>query len=386
MLGRAQRWCVVGAVLGISVTLGGCSSSSSESSTKGGSLPSTIHITLLADKTGQAAFYGAQLEAGVQTAVSYVNSSDQLKGSKIEVTVKDTGTDPPTALALTSAAVRDKVAAILGPSVSNEALTAAPAAQQGKVPFLADTDLGENASPGEYVYSMTTPHSSQMPALATYVAAQGVKSVDLIFAGDNVTIAATDKAATSAFADAGMTVKNNIETSVAATDFSAVATKAKKDAPEAVIVLGGGPMMSSIPNALRAAGYQGPLFANMGADGTISAAGAAVNGLVYPAEWVEGLPGSASAQFSTQFHQAYPKLTPYYPAVDGYNEVLFLAKALTQAGSTDGPALVKAMQSIAASGFETISGQAQFSGDGKRQLVDPTVLVKFADNKLELVK
>jgi branched-chain amino acid transport system substrate-binding protein len=372
------------------VALTACGSSGSGGSTSAGGssasggLPSTIPVTLLADKTGPQAFYGAQLEAGVQTALKAVESSGLLGKSKIVLTVKDTTSVQAQAITVMSSIVQSKPVAILGPSLSPEALATAPTAQSAKIPYLLDTSPKGLLDVGDYIYSMTTRHASQIPTLAKHLATT-VKQASIIYSNDNPTIVDADKAAQSAFPAAGVKITDNIGTPLQSTDFSAVASKAIAGKPDAIGVFGGGPMMSGVTKALRAAGYTGPLFGNMGADGTVGKAGDAANGFTYMAEWAPGAPGKMSTDFASQFSAAYPDLTPYYPAVDGYNEVMFLAQALKAAGSTDSAALLKAMQGIAAKGFTTVGGESTFTDTGNRQLVDPSIVAQFNGGKITAV-
>lgn len=370
------------------IALAACGTSSSGGSTasgSGGGLPSSIPVTLIADKTGPQAFYGTQLEAGVQTALKAVQSQKLLGSSKIALTVQDTTSQQSQAITVMSQVIQTRPAAILGPSLSNEALATAPTAQSAKIPYLLDTSPQGLLDTGDYIWSMTTQHASQMPALAKHLAGS-VKNAVIIYSNDNPTIVDANKAATTAFPQAGVQLLDDIGTPLQSTDFSAVATKAASQHPQAIGVLGGGPMMSSVPKALRAAGYTGPLFGNMGADGTLTSAGAAANGFVYPAEWAPGTPGAMSQDFAKEFAADHPGLTPYYPAVDGYNEVMFLAQSLKSAGSTNGAALLSAMQATAKKGFTTLGGKSTFSGSGGRQLVDPSIIAQYQDGKVTAVK
>ncbi|MDB5910799.1 MAG: branched-chain amino acid transporter permease [Massilia sp.] len=371
------------------LTLFGATACSSGSTAGGGSglkgLPKSIPVTLIADKTGPQAFYGAQLEAGVRAGLAQVESSGVLKNSKIELTVKDTTSVQATATTVMARVVKSKPAAILGPSLSNEALPMAPLAQSAKIPFLVDTSPKGILDAGEYIYSMTTPHASQIPALASHLA-KSVKNVTVIYSYDNPTVVNADAAAVAEFPKAGLKLVANIGTPLQSTDFAAVATKAISGKPDAIGVFGGGPMMPSVTKALRTAGYTGLLFGNMGADGTIASAGAQATAFIYMAEWAPGLPGQASTDFAKHIAAAAKNLVPAYPAVDGYNEVLFLAAALSKANSTDGPKLLAAMQSVAADGIDTPAGRSTFTAAGKRQLIDPSIVAEFKDGKVTAVR
>ena len=77
--------------------------------------------------------------------------------------------------------------------------------------------------------------------------------------------------------------------------------------------------------------------------------------------------------------------TPHYPAIDGYNEILFLAAALAKAGSVDHATLLKGLQSVASSGFTGPGGTVVFGSAGDRQLYSPVVFIKFTGGKAESI-
>lgn len=361
-----------------SANSGGQSGASSSSA-----LPASIPITLIADKSGVFSLYGTQLEAGVRTGIAEVEQSGILKGATFDLTVKDAAGTLSGATTAMAAAVTSHPVAIFGPTISGEALSTAPAAQSAKIPYLVATAPTGITAVGPYVYSMTTGQAAQVPALGIYLANTAkVKKVTVIYAGDNASEVDADHVAKSEFPKAGLQLIDNISTTLTQTDYTSVATKAANDKPDAIGVFGGGPMMANVTKAVRDAGFTGQLFGTMGADGTIEAAGTGANGFLYPVEWAAGATGQASADFASQFKKAYPGTTPYYMAVDGYNDVMFLAQALARAQSTDSAKVVAAMQSIAATGLTVPGGQGTFTGTGNRQFVDPTVIAELRNGKI----
>lgn len=360
----------------------GAPSSSAGSATQAaaaGALPAQISVTVLADETGLAAFYGPQLIAGVNAGVKAVEEQGILKGSKLSVTVEDTGTNPTTASSLVSQAANSKSVAIIGPSVSFEELAIAPVAQRAGIPLLADSSGdGVLTSSDPYVWSLTTPEESQITPLLTNMAKAGVKSVAVIYANDIPTDVQINNELKSEFAASGLKFAADISTSITATDFSAAATKAVQSGAGAALTLGGSAMMPSVAKALTSAGFKGTQYGDSGADGNMATLGPAANGYLYTTEYAQGTDDAGSTAFATVFKSVNPGLTPYYPAVDGYNSVLFLAKAIAQADSTSRSAILSAMDSIAASGYEGAGGKVTFSN---RQLSLGAVLVKMDDGQ-----
>jgi branched-chain amino acid transport system substrate-binding protein len=385
-----QRTMAVLGVAAATLALAACSSSGSSTSSSSTSsstgdtssaLPASIPVTLVDDKTGVFAFYGQQLTAGVEAGIASVDSSGILKGSKIVLTIQDDASSAANASTLVASAVKSNAAAVLGPPISDEALATTPAAEAAKMPYLVDTSPGGILDAGEYVYSMTTPELAQSTAYAPLVVKQA-KTISFIYANDNPTNAGIDKTLPAQVTALGAKVLNNIGVSITTTAVAAVATKAMSGSPAAIGLLTGGPQVPALVTQLRNDGYKGLLFGNGGSDGTVTAAGAAANGYQYQGEWAPNLTNSASTTFLKVFTQVNPGVTPHYPAIDGYNEILFLAASLANAKSVDHATLLKGMQSVAASGFNGPGGRVVFGGTGNRQLYSPVVFIEIKSGKV----
>ena len=76
--------------------------------------------------TGAAAVYGASQKAGVQAAVEEINKSGHLKHVKLEAVFEDDASTKEQGIAVFQRFInKDKVAAIIGPTLSNTATAAA---------------------------------------------------------------------------------------------------------------------------------------------------------------------------------------------------------------------------------------------------------------------
>jgi branched-chain amino acid transport system substrate-binding protein len=334
--------------------------------------------------TGVFAFYGGQLTAGVKAGIASVNSSGILKGSKIVLSVDDNASSPANTSTLFASAARSNAVAVLGPPISDEALAVTPAAEAAKMPFLADTSPDGILNAGEYIYSMTTPEAAQSTAYAPLVVKKA-KTISFIYANDNPTNVGIDATFPGQVTSLGAKVLNNIGVSITTTAVAAVATKAMSGNPAAIGLLTGGSQVPALVTQLRADGYKGLLFGNGGSDGTVTAAGAQANGYQYQGEWASNLTSSASTAFLKYFNQTAPGVTAHYPAIDGYNEVLFLAASLAKAQSADHATLLKGMQAVSAAGFEGPGGHVVFGGAGDRQLYSPTVFIQINSGAAESI-
>lgn len=364
------------ALMGLSACGGSDSSSPS-----GEGLPDTIPVTMVGDMTGFGAQYGKSYREGAEVAIDEINESDLLGGAKLKLKVEDTGSDPKTASSAVSAATRSDAVAILGPTLSSEAVAVAPIAQQAKVPYLSDEASTGTQELGEWVYNMSPAQVNQAPLLAEYIARES-KSVGIIYANDNPSMVDLQDALAEEVKTAGASVSGLYGTPIAATDFTALATKAMSKAPDAIGILGGGSMIPAVANQLRTAGYTGELFANMGADGSLGSAGKAVEGFIYPTQWVPQVQSDESTNFVTRYDAKFPDSTPIYTAMDGYESIKFLAMGLAEAQSTDREAVLEGLQTVAKTGFKSPSGDVTFAGKSGRLKVTPGIIVRYEGGKL----
>jgi branched-chain amino acid transport system substrate-binding protein len=370
-----------------SVALAACSTSGSGSSSANspasaaGSLPASIPVTATLDLTGPLAYYGGQAQAGIKAAVAEVEKEGLLGSSKLDITIQDTGGSATTATSLAASATRSGAVAVIGANISDEALAEAPVVSAASIPFLAPTAPPNLTSISKYVYSTST---SEFVQLQDYVISlvKNDPKVTVIYANDNDTTSGLAATLKSTVSQNGGTLVNSIPTPIAATNYAVLGTKALQGAPDAIGIMSGGPQQAGLISELRSLGYKGIIFANMGADGTAGTAGAAANGLQFQGEWAPNVDTPDSKTFAAAFAAANPGMTPHYPAVDGYDTVMFLALALQKAQSVKGPDLLRGLQEVASAGLTVPGGAAKFTGGTQQQFESPTLDLTYEGGKV----
>ena len=105
--------------------------------------------------------------------------------------------------------------------------------------------------------------------------------------------------------------------------------------------------------ALKQAGYHGLIFAEEGAaNGSLSGAGSAANGIVWATDWVAPGTNPKATSFSKAYQKKYGTLPTNWSA-ESYDAMNVIAQALKMAGTTDSSKLNQAMTKI---------GNQKFSG------------------------
>lgn len=347
-------------------------------------LPVSIPITMIADLTGTVAATGQSYQRGVKLGIDQVNASGVLGKSKLELSTEDSASTPATASSVMSKVVESNAAAIIGLDTSALALAAAPIAQKAKIPTLVDTAPLGLLDVGNYIYAMGPLFNATAPLLAQKIQAGGTKTVDIIYSNDNPTLTDYNTFLRSELARVNVKVSQSLGTPTAATDFSALVTRALNDNPDAMVIDTGGPSVLGITNALRTAGYKGSLYSNAAAAVPLIGAGPNANGFEFTTEWVPAVDNPQSRTMLAAFKKAYPGTQADYETVDGYNAIHFLALALAKAGSADRDAILKGLGEVAAQGFTGPSGKVTFTGVGHRQYTVSGVFVREQDGKFQI--
>src|SRR5207249_6464363 len=100
-------------------------------------------IGLATAKSGAANFYNPQQSNGALLAVEQINNAGGINGAKLQLNIEDDGSARDQGItAFRKFIEQDKVAAILGPTLSAVAAGAHPVAQQSGVPVIAISNTG----------------------------------------------------------------------------------------------------------------------------------------------------------------------------------------------------------------------------------------------------
>jgi branched-chain amino acid transport system substrate-binding protein len=386
-LETARRTTVLGvavAMLGATLAACGGGSGGSGSGDSSSGLPDSIPVAAAIPRTGGFAATGADYERGVKIAVDTVNGSDELGGSKLDMQIVDTASTAATATSVISKFAQSDAVALLGLLTSPEALAAAPVAQQAKLPTIANCAPPGLIDTGEYIYSAATVLSSSIPLLTDYMVKTGDTSANIIYASDISSLVEYGKILATDLKKKGLTVDESIGVQNASTDFTAVATRAMRGTPDAIVLVSAGPSIQSIIQALRTAGYTGHIYGNPSA-GNLFGSPAVTDGVVFPGTWIPAVENAENATFLDLYKKAYPDADPTYEAVDGYNSVYLLVEALKKAGKADRESVLKGLQDVTAEGIDGPSGKLTFVGEGKRQADTEGVLSVVKNGDFSIV-
>ena len=227
---------LVTALVGSALLLSACGSGSSASS---GSSSKEIKIGAWSDTTSSSAVTGKAVLAGTEAYFDALNAAGGINGKKVDYTTINMNYDPQLAVQAARTLIgKDKVQAIVGAFGTAQTEATFPyVLQQSKTPIVGSyAGLATWYSPArDYLYGAQALYENQASAAAEWAAADGHKSIDVIYE-DLASFKEVAESATKAAEAAGSTTKL-VPVKLGTTDYSPVLAQVQKDKPDAVLLI-----------------------------------------------------------------------------------------------------------------------------------------------------
>ena len=321
-----------------------------------------IKIGMVIPISGSSAPTGEYMQNGAQLAVDEINAAGGiLDGRMIELLVEDEACDAQQGVASANKLVSSKVVVSVGGYCSGATLPQLPIFGGANIPMIIPAansqDLVREGLKNVFLINGTG--LQQSTAALDFITKSGYATVALV--DDNTSYSTDISTETESQITDDGTAEVVLNTSVNAgeSDYSAVVRDITGSGAEIVYWTGYYQEGGLIINQLRQAGFTGDIMvADGSADATIAEiAGPAAEGIfatMTPTpdtlegaeEWIANYKtafGSAPGPYSTQ----------------SYDAVRLAAEAIKDAGSTDGDAIIAALEGI--SGFDMFSGPLEFT-------------------------
>ena len=235
--------------------------------------------------TGAAASYGASQRAGLMAAV------DDLPPPKIDVRVEDDASTKEQGITVFQKFInRDKVSAIIGPTLSNTASAADPLAQQGKVPVLAISNTAATGITdiGNYIWRDSLTEAQVIPG--AFKKAQEklqFKTAGVLYGNDDVFTKAGYDVMQKALAALNVKVLGTQTFAKPDRDYHAQLTALIGAKPDVLVVSALADNASSIVSQARQLGWSGAILGGNGFNSPafIKNAGPAADGVMVGTSW-----------------------------------------------------------------------------------------------------
>jgi branched-chain amino acid transport system substrate-binding protein len=343
--------------------------------------------------SGDNAVYGNSQRAAAELAIEEINARGE--GPQIQGIFEDTAAKPDQAITVFQKFINnDRVHAIIGPTLSNEARSSDPVAQTAGVPVLAVSNTaGGITDMGDYIFRDSLAEFQVIPETVRQAKeVLNISKVSLLYASDD------------AFSKSGADVfrtelqKNNIQIlseqtfATADTDYRTQLTQIKGENPDAIVVSAlANPAQTILQQARRDVGID-PKVHIIGGNGfnspaVVKAAGDTAEGLVVGAAWNLNATDELSQQFIEDYNAKNGR-DPDQFAAQAYAGVYILHDAATRAG-IDGKPLAEARTAIrdalkSTDAVPTVLGP--FSFTDKRDADHPPVVQIVKDGAFDILK
>lgn len=334
---------LIGIFTVLTVLLAGCggtgtggASSAPAASQTAASKPD-IKVGVAISLTGVGNAYGPVQKNGVELAAERINAAGGANGAKLKLVIEDDqSTTDGGITAFKKLVQQDRVAAILGPTLSGTAVAADPVAQSAQTPVIAISNTGDGIvgkcdyGPCDYVFRVSLGESTAIPETVKTVKAKlGLKAVVLMYAQD-------DKFSSDGFAifkkaltANGITIKKEIAYSKSDVDLSGPVTQAIAENPDAIV---NSSLAGPAIKVLQEVAKRKPGLPVVGGNGfntpaIAASAGAAAEGAISGAAWYLDNPSAENKDFVAAYKAKYGK-DPDQFAAQAYSALYVLLDAL----------------------------------------------------------
>ncbi len=333
--------------------------------------------------SGPAAKYGVAIRQGFELADAAINAKGGILGGRpLQLLFEDSAGNKEQAInAVRKLIARDHVAALLGPTLSNEMFAVGPLANQRGIPIIGTSNTARGITAiGPFVFRTSLPESDVIPVTLKAAAAKfHLKRVAVLYGNDDAFTQSGYEVFRDTLGRMGIAIADTETFSKTDTDFSAQLTKIKGLGVDALVVsalaeAGGGLVLQA-----RQLGLNLPIIGGNGFNSPKIAeiAGPAADGVISGSPWFVGKDDARSKAFVAAFRAAYGH-DPDQFAAQAYDTLFILAAAFDRAGGTQGAGLRDALLKTDSTG---LLGPFRFTADRDPASVEGVVVTVIKGGK-----
>jgi branched-chain amino acid transport system substrate-binding protein len=295
--------------------------------------------------TGPARLFGAAQRSGIKLAQDEINASQMLGNTRLEVIVEDDGSDREQASVVFQKFIENShTLAILGPTLSDIALSVDPLAQQAGVPVLSISNAASGITEiGNFIFRECLSESQLTPQIIKMLRSRGkVHSAALLYS-DTDTNRAGSHGFKKALQELGIRIVAEQVFTSDQTDFSPQLEEIAASRPDALFVTAPSHSAAPILVQLRQHGLSNTTVIGSSAfnsDTVVRSAGDAAEGLIVGGAWSAANPSARNQQFIQSYRARYG-VDPDQLAAQAYTGVYLLAIALRDSSSASDPRAVR---------------------------------------------
>ena len=349
-------------------------------------LPAVIKIGAVETLTGDNAAYGVSIRKGLELAVAELNAAKYLGSSQLALVVMDDKADKQEGISVFNKLINDeKVAMIIGPTLSSTAFAADPVAQKAGVPVMgtSTTAIGITAM-GDFIFRDSLPQASVIPGTLAAVAAKyKPQKAAILFEATNEYSKSEADVYKAAIAKAGIQLVASESYSKGDSDFRTQLAKLAAKKPDIYVFCSLIGEAIPVLQQAREIGITQPIVGGNGfnSPNVVANAKEAAEGLIVGSSWFIDSVAPKSKAFVEAYRKRYGS-DPDQFAAQGYTAVYLVAAAIKNSGSAERADLRAALAKLA--NVDTALGT--FSFDENRDPIHPSVPLVVKDGRYSLFK
>lgn len=351
--------------------------------------PQPVTLGAIEILTGPNAHYGTAIRSGLELALAEVNARGGVLGGRpLALLVEDSAGNIEQGINAARKLIgQDRVALIIGPTLSTEMFAVGPIANERHVPIIGTSTTARGITDiGPYVFRTSLPEADVIPVtLRTAQQRFGIRRVAVMYGNDD----AFTRSGYEVFRDT--LERMGIETVTTETfggrdtDFSAQLTRIQSLNADAVVCSALVEAAAGILLQARQLGIPDSVFF-IGGNGFNSPrlgeiAGAAADGTLVGSPWFLGKEDPANQAFVAAFRARYQR-DPDQFAAQAYDTMHIVAEAIDRAGSTDGDKLRDALLQTRHDG---VMGPFTFTANRDPGSVEGVVVLTMRDGRFTIL-
>ncbi|MGC4030896.1 MAG: ABC transporter substrate-binding protein [Tepidisphaeraceae bacterium] len=332
--------------------------------------------------TGSQATFGQSTSQGINLAINEINAAGGiLGGRKIKLVEYDSKGDPKEAgTVVTRLCTKDKVAVVIGEVASSVSIAAAPICQQNHIPMVSPSSTNPKVTAqGDMIFRACFIDPFQGLVCAKFAAENKKwKTAALLVDQSQAYAVGLAEEFEKNFTKFGGTITIKQQYNTGDTDFSAVLTAIRGTSPNVIFVPGYYTDVANIAIQARKLGITAPLLGGDGWDSQklTEIGGKSIEGSFYSNHASPDDPSEAFQSFVAKYKDEYGPVPDALAAL-GYDSARLVVEAIKKAGTTDGPAIAKAL--AATKDFPGATGKITI--DANRDAVKSAVILELKGGK-----
>lgn len=349
-----------------------------------------VKLVYVGEISGQLAVSGGNFRDGVILAVEEINAKGGIAGSKIDLSLFDTQSNPNVARAQTQKALDADPYAILGPVLSGNVKVTMQMLQQAEVPHFVGGESAELVTLGDkYLFRTSFGQQVGMPKIANYIRdGLKAKTIALIWVNNDFGKTGRDTLLKQ-FAERNIKVTADVSTEPGQVDFGADVVKLKAANADAVFVYSNEEECARIMREAKKQGLKGPFVGDttLLSQKTIELAAEAAEGVQGHVGLTSDAPIPAVQDYKARFQKRFNYVSDHN-GIKGYTGV-YAIKYVTEkklGGKFDRKGLANAMHGLTITPNDEPNILIETSWDDRGEIDRISFLAEVVGGKQKITK